>query len=63
MIQQKLWTPKIFHHMDVTQYFVTTDDVHLSSIIQSIQVMIVEEEPFFERRKTCKIGHSLKKDH
>jgi hypothetical protein len=40
----------------VTQYFVTTDDVHLSSIIQSIQAMIVEEEPYFERRQACKKG-------
>jgi hypothetical protein len=42
--------------ISVTQYFVATDDVHLSSIIQSIQAMIVEEEPYFERRKACKKG-------
>jgi hypothetical protein len=36
----------------ITQYVFINDDVHLSSIIQSIQVIIDEEEPYFERRKT-----------
>jgi hypothetical protein len=40
----------------VTQYFVATDDVHLSPIIQSIHTMIFEEEPYFERRQACKRG-------
>jgi hypothetical protein len=40
--------------MAITKYFVVTDDVYLSSIIQRIQAMIVEEEPYFEIRQACK---------
>jgi hypothetical protein len=38
----------------VTQYFFATDDVHLSSIIQGIKSLIVEEEPSLREGKYVK---------